>query len=138
MSRDSILTCAPIYLTRVTISFRFSTKWTKMEIIQHKGKLKINDIDFLQHFGCGGSNGILLPNSIRCIICGPSNYCMTNIMFNLLFQPDGLHFISVYVFSISLFQPKYRMLENVMSLLCEKGICYWALVKTTTSRQSRS
>lgn len=60
-------------------------------------------------------HGDLLPNNIRCIICGPSNCGKTNVMFNLLFDSNGLRFENVYVFSKSLYQLKYKFLDKVFS-----------------------
>lgn len=78
----------------------------------------------------GGENIIkhspLFPNTIRCIVCGPSNAGKTNFAFNMLFDPNGLRFQNVYVFSKSLFQPKYRMLEAVFKALSDEGIGYFA------------
>lgn len=59
-------------------------------------------------------HGKLLPNTIRGIICGPSNCGKTNVMLNLLFSENGLIFENVYVFSKSLVQPKYMLLECVL------------------------
>lgn len=59
-------------------------------------------------------HGQLLPNTIRGIICGPSNCGKTNVMLNLLFSENGLIFENVYVFSKSLVQPKYMLLECVL------------------------
>ena len=56
----------------------------------------------------------LLPNSIRCIIAGPSNCGKTNLLINLLLQPNGLKYENIYIYSRSLFQPKYVFLENVL------------------------
>lgn len=67
-------------------------------------------------------HGVLLPDSIRCIICGPSSSGKTNILFNLLFDPNGLRFENIYVFSKSLFQPKYKFLQKSMP----KEIGYFA------------
>lgn len=64
----------------------------------------------------------LLPNNIRCIISGPSNCGKTNVVFNLLFEPQGLKFANVYIFSKSLHQPKYKFLEKV---LLNSGIGYF-------------
>lgn len=59
-------------------------------------------------------HGKLLPNTIRGIICGPSNCGKTNVMLNLLFSENGLIFENVYVFSKSLVQPKYMLLKCVL------------------------
>lgn len=64
-------------------------------------------------------HGDLLPNSIRCIICGPSNTGKTNLMLNLLFSSKGLYFENVYVFSKSLYQAKYKFLQCVFENLSE-------------------
>lgn len=91
-------------------------------------------MDFSKQYGSGGGgsdvmmkqkHGALLPNSIRCIISGPSNSGKTNVLFNLLFDENGLRFQNVYVFSKSLFQPKYEMLKTVMKLLSCEGIGYY-------------
>lgn len=65
-------------------------------------------------------HSVLLPNNIRCIICGPSNSGKTNVIINLLESPNGLRFENVYVYSKSLFQPKYQRLQEILSSI--KGI----------------
>lgn len=104
-----------------------------MKIEQQTQKLTIKNVDFSKQYGSGGGgggvvklrHGALLPNSIRCIITGPSNSGKTNVMFNLLFDANGLRFQNVYVFSKSLFQPKYQMMETVMKPLSREGIGYY-------------
>lgn len=59
-------------------------------------------------------HGSLLPNTIRCIVCGPSNCGKTNLVISLLLHKDGLRFRNLYVYSKSLYQPKYRFLEKVI------------------------
>lgn len=44
-------------------------------------------------------------------------------MTNLLFDLNGLHFENVYVFSKSLYHPKYKFLGNVLS--ATDGIGYF-------------
>lgn len=66
-------------------------------------------------------HGHLLPNAIRCIVCGPSNCGKTNVVLNLIFSPHGLHFENVYVFSKSLYQPKYELLNCVLSKIPDIG-----------------
>lgn len=59
-------------------------------------------------------HGELLPKSIRCIICGPSNCGKTNLLVGLLIHENGLRFQNVYVYSKTLQQPKYVFLEKVL------------------------
>lgn len=66
-------------------------------------------------------HGDLLPNQIRCVMCGPSNSGKTNVMLNLLFATNGLRFENVYVFSKSLHQPKYKFLEHILSSMDSIG-----------------
>ncbi|KYN21445.1 hypothetical protein ALC57_06181 [Trachymyrmex cornetzi] len=41
-------------------------------------------------------HGPLLPNTIRCIICGPSNCGKTNALIGLIESPHGVRFENVY------------------------------------------
>lgn len=59
----------------------------------------------------------LLPNSIRCIIAGPSNCGKTNLLINLIISEHGLKFENVYVYSKTLWQPKYTYLEQLFGPL---------------------
>ena len=81
--------------------------FTKMKIVQQATKLPIKDIDFL--VGGEGSakrkHSPLLPNSIRCIVTGPSSCGKSNVLFNLLFDANGLRFRNVYVL-VGLYFPK--------------------------------
>lgn len=77
-----------------------------------------------QQQGGGNHNkrhGPLLPDSIRCIICAPSNGGKTNLMFNLLMNPNGVRYANVYVFSKSLEQPKYQLLSEILKNIPEIG-----------------
>lgn len=64
-------------------------------------------------------HGLLLPNSIRCLVCGPSGCGKTNLLLTLLLEPKGLVFENVYLYSKSLNQPKYMFLDNVFSHIPE-------------------
>lgn len=66
-------------------------------------------------------HGPLLPNTIRCIICGPSNCGKTNVVVSLLESYNGVRFENVYIYSKSLEQPKYRYLEKLLSNIDEIG-----------------
>jgi len=63
-------------------------------------------------------HGEMLPSTIRAIICGPSNCGKTYVLISLLESPNG---VSVYVYSKSLQQPKYRYLENLFMSIDEIG-----------------
>ncbi len=60
-------------------------------------------------------HGPLLPDSIRCIICGPSNCGKTDLMLKLLVYPKGLRFSNCYVYSKSLNQKKYQFLQDIFN-----------------------
>ena len=59
-------------------------------------------------------HGCNLPDTIRAIICGPSGCGKTNAMLSLIYHPNGLRFENVYAYSKSLYQPKYKLLEQVL------------------------
>lgn len=67
-------------------------------------------------------HGELLPSNIRGLIVGPSNCGKTNAMITLLKSANGLHFENIYIYSKSLYQPKYEYLRKVMTLI--KGMGY--------------
>lgn len=62
---------------------------------------------------------VLLPNNIRALICGPSGSGKTNVLLSLIFDPNGLRFHNIYIYSKSLHQWKYQLLKNVLSLVKE-------------------
>ena len=93
-----------------------------MEIIHPKEKLNVINIDQLTAENVDeeySKNGSLLPNTVRCIITGPSNCGKTNVVFNLLTNRNGLCFNNIYIFSKSLNQPKYQLLERILSDVSE-------------------
>lgn len=91
-----------------------------MKLIKHPLSLKIDNIladilenkSFIKH-------SELLPNSIRCIICGPSNCGKTNIILSLLLHKNGLKFQNIYLYSKTTFQPKYKFLQQVLERIPE-------------------
>lgn len=100
-----------------------------MRIVKHSLQLPIENLDSFVGSGMSAEkrHSPLLPNTIRCIICGPSNCGKTNILFNLLFNPNGLRFKNLYVFSKSLYQPKYKFLSKTMP----KEVGYFAYDENT-------
>lgn len=89
-----------------------------MRVVRQSVTLPVSNFD--HYIGTGvavklrGKHGPLLPNSIRCIIVGPSNSGKTNVLFNLIFDEKGLVFENIYVFSKSLYQAKYEFLAKVL------------------------
>lgn len=89
------------------------------------GKLPVINFDeFTQIRGEGGQkrHGDLLPNTIRAVFCGPSNCGKTNALLTLVIHPNGLRFENVYLYSKSLKQPKYQLLEQFLQPV--KGLEY--------------
>lgn len=91
----------------------------EFNIQQHQDKLDIGNIDTLTVDSVipedNSKHGSLLPNSVRCIVSGPSSSGKTNTVLNLLTHENGLRFSNVYVFSKSLNQPKYQLLEKILT-----------------------
>lgn len=95
-----------------------------MAFIKQKATLQIRNVDesldvnrtrkkVIKH-------SVLLPNSIRCLILGPSNSGKTNVIISLLEDSNGLRFENVYIYSNSLYQPKYVYLKELLTSI--KGI----------------
>lgn len=59
-------------------------------------------------------HSILLPNSIRCIIAGPSNCGKTNLLVSLIESENGLSFENIYIYAKTLEQEKYRYLDKLL------------------------
>lgn len=75
-------------------------------------------------------HGSLLPNSIRCIIAGPSNCGKTNLLISLIESENGLSFENIYIYSKTLQQEKYEYLESLL-----KPIKHIGYFKFTSSDQ---
>jgi Poxvirus A32 protein len=94
-----------------------------MRVVQQKQTLPIQNLDEKTQSLRNGEkrHGDLLPTSIRGIIVGPSNCGKTNVMISLLIDPSGLRFKNIYIFSKSLYQPKYEFLRQVLEPIKEIG-----------------
>lgn len=94
-----------------------------MRIVQQKEKFTVENFD--EKVGMGGKqilrHGRLFPSTVRGLIIGPSNCGKTNAMISLLTNPHGLKFENVYLYSKSLYQPKYEYLRNVLEPICGLG-----------------
>lgn len=100
-----------------------------MKFLKQKEKLPIINFDYIinKHSKVKKKmkpekiNGNLLPNTLRSIVCGPSNCGKTNLIISLLFSPNGLFFKNVYIYSKSLYQPKYKFLSCILKDIPEIG-----------------
>lgn len=97
-----------------------------MKILACKEKLSVDNLDCT--IGAGikidyRKHGPLLPISIRGLIIGPSNCGKTNVMISLLTHPKGLCFENIYIFSKSLYQPKYEYLKKILNPI--KGLGFF-------------
>lgn len=87
-----------------------------MRFVKQNVSLPINKLH-LDTSPCHQRHGNLLPSTIRCIICGPSNCGKTNVMLSLLINENGVKFKNVYLYSKTAFQTKYQFLSQVLSLV---------------------
>lgn len=101
-----------------------------MRVVKNPSKLNlhvtdldkvINGASYTSGVGCGYNDsgclkrhGDLLPNYIRAIFAGPSSCGKTNVMLTLLTNPNGLRYECIYLYSKSLYQPKYQFLREVL------------------------
>lgn len=89
-----------------------------MKFIKQPQTLEVTTINIENHLK-NNKHSCLLPNTIRCIICGPSNCGKTNVMLNLLLHENGLKFMNIYLYSKTAFQPKYLFLRQIMQQIPE-------------------
>lgn len=86
-----------------------------MRLEQQRQRLTVKNVEPPSSGGAAQRrHGDLLPDTVRCIVCGPSNCGKTNVAVSLLLDPNGLKFRNVYLYSKTPFQPKYRMLGEVL------------------------
>lgn len=93
-------------------------KVSDIKVIAQGDKFKLYNCDNLTVDAINKDNskhGSLFSNSIRCIISGSSGCGKTNVLLNLLTNINGLKFLNVYIFSKSLNQAKYKLLEKILS-----------------------
>ena len=56
-----------------------------------------------------------LPTHIRCLILGPANSGKTNLLLNFLCNEGWLDYDKLYIYSNTLCQPKYQVLQSLFS-----------------------
>ena len=100
------------------------------KIIKQKTVLHVDNHDLVPHKSNDVKHSKLLPSTIRSIIAGPSNCGKTNVMLSLLQHPNGLKFQNVYLYSKSLYQPKYVYLAKLLRPI--KNLGYYAFSNSET------
>uniref|UniRef100_A0A224XJD2 Putative viral protein found on panstrongylus lignarius transcriptome n=1 Tax=Panstrongylus lignarius TaxID=156445 RepID=A0A224XJD2_9HEMI len=88
-----------------------------MRLIKQHDTLSVQNLDDRASTNKESKHGLLFPDSIRSLICGPSNCGKTNLMLSLIYDPKGLRFENIYLFAKSLQQPKYRKLAQILEPL---------------------
>lgn len=95
----------------------------KMKFIKQHSTLTVSNIDnliFRKKTKEKWKHSRLLPNSIRCLIVGPSDCGKTNCLFSQCkLNANGLKYEKIYIYSKSLYQPKYEYLTKVMTSIPE-------------------
>lgn len=92
-----------------------------MRLVKQQSNILVRNLDFVQNNKRRHSS--LLPNSIRALIVGPSNCGKTNVMLSLIESPNGLKFGNIYIYSKSLYQPKYEYLKRLVTSV--KGMGFY-------------
>lgn len=100
----------------VMAEITFETQSTALPVVNFDTIVSRGEVENKRH-------GDLLPNTVRSIVCGPSNCGKTNSVLSLLTHPNGLRFENVYVFSKSLTQPKYTVLKQMLERV--KGVGFF-------------
>lgn len=100
-----------------------------MRILKAKTPLPIQNFDYYTNEinTKKKRHGELFPDSLRCLVVGPSNCGKTTVLFSLIFDPYSLHFENIYIFSKTLYQPKYQFLSKALP----KEIGYFAYSDNT-------
>lgn len=84
-----------------------------MNLKSYGKKFVVDNYD-IQLDTTGNRHSELFPNHIRAIICGRSNCGKTNLLISFLTHKNGLRFQNIYVYSKSLNQTKYQLLQKIL------------------------
>lgn len=93
-----------------------------MRLVKQAKQIVVRNADEKQESKSKSRHSVLLPNSIRALIVGPSNCGKTNVMISLIESPNGLTFKNIYLYSKSLHQPKYCYLKKLIAPIKEISI----------------
>jgi Poxvirus A32 protein len=93
----------------------------EMEIKEHDISLPVINHDCVLNPNQLKKHVLFNGSSKRCLIVGSSGSGKTNALLSLLEHPNGLRFENIYLYSKSLYQPKYDYLRLLMEPLNEIG-----------------
>lgn len=91
------------------------TKLPILEVRIDGADSNCDDSTFLQH------NKLFPQKNIRGLFVGSSASGKTSALLCLIYSPDAVSFKNIYIFSKSLYQPKYQELEAVLKTVPEIG-----------------
>lgn len=98
-----------------------------MKLVQQSTRLPISEVRVKEACDCEAENNFvrhsqLLPRkNIRALFVGPSACGKTSALLSLIYHKEGVSFKNIYLFSKSLYQPKYQELAMVMKNTPEIG-----------------
>lgn len=93
-----------------------------MKLVPQRKRLKIESMDTIgEQKKSERRHSTLLPDTIRCIVAGPSNCGKTNVVMSLLLNPNGLRFRNIYLYTKTPFQPKYVTLGKILEKIPRIG-----------------
>lgn len=96
-----------------------------MQFVKQAISIPVRNIDLsTEKYSQLRKHSDLLPNSIRCIIAGPSNCGKTNLLISMIESEHGLRFENIYIYSKTLEQDKYKYLSQMLKPI--KGINFFS------------
>lgn len=101
-----------------------------MRFVKQSIKIPVRNVDDSSTSSVGKikRHSKILPNSIRCIVAGPSNCGKTNVLITLLESEHGLKFENIYIYCKTLEQDKYKYLRKILEPI--KGIGFYAFASS--------
>lgn len=90
-----------------------TTTPSSISVVKQKHTLNIDNHDF--GFKNSGIHGPLFPDTIRCLIVGPSNCGKTNVMISLIEHENGLKFENIYIYLLKITIPtQVRLFRKII------------------------
>lgn len=112
-----------------------------MKLIEQETKLPINEVKLegredSNKFEFRRHSELLPKTNIRALFVGPSACGKTSALLSLIYHKEGITFKNIYLFSKSLYQPKYEELAAVMKTIPEIGFFTFSDTQDVPSTQT--